>query len=175
MAKTLANKELIIKEMLACLAVGTRYQTCANAIVSKWQSSTRTYSRYWDEAQRIHLGTFQVAKEKVIETITVELTEAMKNGLKSKIQRMVEIQKIIDEGTHEEAYLNSMGKVVRYHRRLKPLEIKALHAELSLMGGDYAARGIKIGEDPDNPMNQGAVVPFTDEQVDKILNAFKAS
>lgn len=71
--------------------------------------------------------------------IQANAKEGLKSGLKSKIERMLDLQSILELGTYEETIIDSKTlKEVTYIRKLKPLEIKALHAELSLMGGDYA-------------------------------------
>jgi hypothetical protein len=66
--------------------------------------------------------------------------ESLKKGLKLKIERQLELQRMLDDNyRHEVAELNNQGKVIKYYRVLEPKEKIAIHQELSKMAGDYSA------------------------------------
>jgi len=67
--------------------------------------------------------------------------ELLKSGLKSKIERQLQLQAMLEpEYRHEEIIGVDVksGKVIRAMRPLNPTEIKNIHSELSKMDGSYA-------------------------------------
>ena len=103
--------------------------------------------------------------------VSHEVKKAVTNGLKDKNTRMLEIQKILDSGTHEETYLDfKTKKAVKYLRALTPGEIKILHAEISQMNGDYAVHEIRLAGDKKNPLiPPGPSMDYSKLSVDDLL------
>lgn len=76
------------------------------------------------------------------DTIYQNQSEALKSGLKSKLERQLEIQSYLDPNYRVEEIVGvdvKNGKVIRAMRPLTPTEIRNYHAELSKMGGEYSA------------------------------------
>jgi hypothetical protein len=78
------------------------------------------------KAYDVAIKEWQETKEKAInEQIHANQTDALKSGLKSRIEWVLEIQKELDENRHEESVLDlKTGKVTRYYRALTPTERK---------------------------------------------------
>lgn len=97
------------------------------------QRSLQLYDIYYHEWAAIR------RKEVTSATVTKAKEDAEK-GLKSKEQRMLDIQELLYKGEHEEVVINIIsGRAIKYKRKLSPKEIQMLHAELSKMDGSYAA------------------------------------
>ena len=105
----------------------------------KWQTGVRSFDRYWKEANERHIeGQNKLQKEK--ESIYIEAEkEAFKIGLKSKHERMLELQAMLspDYRVQEVAGIAN-GMPIWVDRPLQPNEVKGIHAELSKMAGEYA-------------------------------------
>lgn len=74
------------------------------------------------------------------ELIYENAKESLKSGLKSKNDRLLELQTMLaDDYLQEVSTLNNQGKVIRYYRKLEPREKVAIHSEISKMDGSYTA------------------------------------
>ena len=118
---------------------------------SEWHKSERTFARDWEQAQN-QLEAYQkkVQKEKEAVSIAVE-KEAIKKGLKTKIERLLILQNEVDKIIREieNGYCTdnivSDGIPTCIMRPLRPMEISAmrrnikdLQSEISKIEGDYA-------------------------------------
>lgn len=117
----------------------------------KFGCSGKTFDKDWKKAKsEIETYQIKVQKEKEAVSIAVE-KEAIKKGLKTKIDRLLLLQEQImqiegelDKGECEDFKMIG-GKAVKIIRPLLPLEksamrrnIKELQAEISKIEGDYA-------------------------------------
>lgn len=133
----------------------------------KWRKSENTFKKDWNKAQEEHKA-YQTKANAEKERVSLEMEgEAVKMGLKTKIGRVLILQKQIEEIQKE---LNAgecedikviKGEPKKFKRPLLPLEksamrrnIKDLQAEISKIEGDYApikqdhtTQGEKIGRD----------------------------
>lgn len=127
------------------------YGDCWSKYKVTWSKSESTFATDWKKA-KAEIETYQkkVQKEKEAVSIAVE-KEAIKKGLKTKIDRLLLLQEQImqiegelDKGECEDFKMIG-GKAVKIIRPLLPLEktamrrnIKELQAEISKIEGDYA-------------------------------------
>ncbi len=115
------------------------YKDVMSLFVSKWQLSERQFVRYWNIANERHIEA-QNKLQKAKDDIYIEAEkEALKMGLKSKHERMLELQAMLspDYRVQEVAGIAN-GMPVWVDRPLQPNEVKGIHAELSKMAGEYA-------------------------------------
>ena len=115
------------------------YKDVMSLFVSKWQLSERQFVRYWNIANERHIEA-QNKLQKAKDDIYIEAEkEALKMGLKSKHERMLELQAMLspDYRVQEVAGISN-GMPIWVDRPLQPNEVKGIHAELSKMAGEYA-------------------------------------
>lgn len=115
------------------------YKDVMSLFVSKWHLSERQFIRYWNIANARHIEA-QNKLQKAKADIYIEAEkEALKMGLKSKHERMLELQAMLshDYRVQEVAGIAN-GKPIWVDRPLQPNEVKGIHAELSKMAGEYA-------------------------------------
>jgi hypothetical protein len=159
------SSEAYIEEILRLLANGIVERGKVLAKVGKkWQISTRTFDRAWKIAQERYLLTQQKLNDKIEATLIQNKTENLSNGLKSKSERLLNLQKQIDNLEAElknnkmHVHAFSMGEMVIGTREMNSLEkakiadtIKSLQSEISKIEGDYAPtkqeNTIKLGKD----------------------------
>lgn len=117
----------------------------------KFAKSKKTFDKDWKQAQKQHQDYQKQAQQVKLEESLAAEKEAVKKGLKTKIDRITILQKQIDnilerleKGTHPQEVRNHDGKIQRYERTLTPSEITAynrtireLQSEISKMEGDY--------------------------------------
>lgn len=148
---------------------------------SKWHKSERTFARDWEGAQE----QFQIYQKKANEEkerVSIEIEkEAVKQGLKTKIDRVLILQKQIDK-IQEELDLNECedikmvkGEPKKIKRPLLPLEksamrrnIKDLQAEISKIEGDYAPMNVEQKIETKNSFDYSKL---SDEAIRELLNA----
>lgn len=160
------NREHIISEMLVLLAGHISFGECLELNGTKWNLKRSTFIRYWNEAGIRHKETEEAAQKAISDTTINKTIEAAKKGLKSRLEYCMEIQKQLDDDIYEESVLDlKTGKVTRYHRKLTPLERKALYERISKFEGldEPAKTDITTGGDKINSVN--------DNQFETLLNA----
>lgn len=145
------NKENIITDMLTELANGITYSECLVDIGSKWQLPEQTFVRYWNEANKRHLETQQEAQKQMNDETIKAMVDAVKSGLKSKIERTLEKQKDIqllrdsvESGLTDDYYIAD-GQYITYQRPLTMVEkatilkrASEIESEISKIEADYA-------------------------------------
>lgn len=117
----------------------------------KWAKGKTTFDKDWKKAQS-ELKTYQNKVQKEKERVSIETeVEAVKQGLKTKNDRLLNLQKLVDdclkdlaEGmTNNVAFKN--GEPKQYRRKMTIAEynqtrktLKELQSEISKIEGDYA-------------------------------------
>jgi hypothetical protein len=130
------NKENIVSEILVQLAGNKSYTETFEVILSKFKLSEPTFVTYWKEAGIKHRETQEATQKAIAEQSITMAVEAAKQGKKSKDEYVMEIQTLLDNDLYEESALDfKTGKVIRYHRKLTPLERKALYERISKFEG----------------------------------------
>lgn len=117
----------------------------------------RTFVTDWKKAKS-ELETYQKKANEAKERVSIELEkEAVKQGLKTKFDRLMILQnqvedilKRLEKGTHPQETFKE-GKVLKFERELTPNEItaynrtiKELQAEISKIEGDYTAQKMEL-------------------------------
>lgn len=114
--------------------------------------------------------TWQIAKNKsTVDTIQANQKESLKSGIKTKLERLIELQKQVEQLQKElddnRTIISTFydGAMITDYRELTPLEraklhqiIKEVRAEISKIEGDYAptktANTDKEGNDVSDPL-----------------------
>lgn len=124
-------------------------------------------------------GTFYKLKPKAVEIVriralkrqkdleqakTSETIQQAKNGLKTKMERLMILQNEVDACIHELELSSKKTPLDVYERVALRKTIKDLQAEISKIEGDYAAEKIEHSE---------TTKPFNDQQVDKLISALR--
>ncbi len=118
------------------------FQKSQTAFTADWNAAKKKYDEYCEKLNSVK------DKKSINKAI-----EALEKGLKSKIERQLDLQnEIIDlqtrllDGTTKEKYVKNDGSEAEFERGLTPTEIAnykkvivMLNAELSKMAGEYAA------------------------------------
>mgnify|MGYP002507196252 CR=1 FL=1 len=127
------------------------YGDCWSKYKVIWSKSESTFATDWKKA-KAEIETYQIKVQKEKERVSIEIEkEAVKNGLKTKIERVFVLQNQVDKIIREIENGYCTDKIVIYDiptdikRPLRPMEISAmrrnlkeLQAEISKIEGDYA-------------------------------------
>ncbi len=148
------NKDNIITAILEELTKNTTFEVCFELILTKFNLSRPTFAKYWKMANERHSETQNEAQQAIKDITIATAVEEAKKGLKSKAEFVLEIQKMLDDDIYEESVLDlKTGRVTRFHRKLTPLERRALYERISKFEGmDAPARTdqkieVKLGKD----------------------------
>lgn len=122
----------------------------------KWAKGKTTFDKDWKTAQK-QLKDYQNKVQKEKERVSIETeVEAVKQGLKTKTERLLNLQKLVDdclkdlaEGmTNDVAFKN--GEPKQYRRKMTIAEynqtrktLKELQSEISKIEGDYAPQKVE--------------------------------
>jgi hypothetical protein len=80
----------------------------------------------------------QMREHKLAKVGLNNLEKELKSGVKSKIERVLEIQKMLDDDQYEETiYDFKTGQQVVFNRQMTPSERRGLYDLLAKMQGDY--------------------------------------
>jgi len=145
------NKENIITDMLTELANGITYSECLVDIGSKWELPEQTFVRYWNEANKRHLETQQEAQKQMNDETIKAMVDAVKSGLKSKIERTLEkqadiknLRDLVAGGLTDDFYIAD-GQYITYKRPMTAIEkatilkrASEIESEISKIEADYA-------------------------------------
>ena len=130
-----------------------------------WQDlamSERTFYRHKPKAMLL-LYKRSTERQKQIEGMRLQKTkEAVETGLKSKLERVMILQTEVDECLND-LYAGDLSILEKVRLRMA---IKEIQGEISKIEGDYAASKLEhlATTQP----------PFTDEQVDRIIEKLNA-
>lgn len=164
--------------------------------VESWPTapkSKKTFTRRWEMALPRY-AEYRELEDKALNDLSLAgAIEGAKLGLKSKLQRQLERQRIIDDtlnkinGKTQHYYLTPKGAMAKTIQDngtvmipshvLKDLNF-ILHIHQSALektSGDIVNKNAMTDPSGENAAPLPEVPPLTDEQVDKILSHFKAS
>jgi (p)ppGpp synthase/HD superfamily hydrolase len=150
------NKQNIINDILIELEKGIERVDCLAIIANKWQTATRTFDRYWKEANEQYKIKLESINKSLLEQSTEEQKERLKSGLKSKTDRLLILQNLIDNCLEqlttkecEDVYFQN-GEPYPYQRQMNQRELNdtrktlnTLQIEISKIQGDYAPQRIE--------------------------------
>lgn len=133
-------------------AGNVKYLDVASLFCAKFRMTRRTFDKYWKIANDNHANFIEERESKLNEATISEAVQTHHNGLKSKSERLMNLQRQIDDLQTElknnimHVHAFSMGEMVTGSREMNSLEkakiadtIKGLQAEISKIEGDYAA------------------------------------
>jgi hypothetical protein len=148
----MAKKETYVATILDELRKGNVERGKVLAKLGKqWQMPARTFDRYWKQAQEQHKILTEAIEHRKDEATTEQALKDVSNGLKSKSQRMDNIQKqitdlenILESGITDDTIIDK-GEATDIKRPITAVEratitraIVSLNAELNKMDGSYA-------------------------------------
>lgn len=94
------NKENIITDILIELEKGSERSECMAIVGNKWQTSIRTFDRYWKEGNQRHLINQQATQKALAEQSTTSELERLKKAILTKDEAL-EILTIIISSEYE--------------------------------------------------------------------------
>jgi hypothetical protein len=120
-------------------------------ICEKTQINKRTFDTYLALARKNNTELAHKAETTLANTYINSIDEALKQGLKSKLQRVMEkqadvdrLRKLAKDGMADDVYFDSKGKPKDFKRKMTPTEIgqvlkhaTAIEAEISKIMDDY--------------------------------------
>lgn len=133
------------------------YVDCWGIYGAKWGKTKNTFNSDWKKANEQHKEIQRKIKEAKDRVIISEAEKNAKNGLKSKAERLMILQDMIDDSLSDiKDDLVSLGEKVKLRRLIKDIQ-----AEISKIEGDYAPEKseVKINELDD----------WTDDQIEEEL------
>lgn len=139
----------------------------------RYGKSSKTFDKDWLKA-RHSFEEFQNRVQQEKDDVRIKLErDFVKNGLRTKYERVLLIQNQIDETVKElsngvfKEVRKEGKKAVTWERPLTPSEkatlrrtIWRLQSEISKIEGDYAEMKVKHSNDPENPIEASQVVIF---------------
>ncbi len=132
-----------------------------------WQAlamSGRTFYRHKQKAM-VLLSKRSMERQRHIEAMRLQnMKEALQTGLKSKLERVLILQTEVDGCLFDLYDTESLPIVEKVRLRMA---IKELQSEISKIEGDYAASKLEHAATTQPP--------FTDEQVDRIIEKLNAN
>lgn len=137
MAKVNPNKEKIIGDILSELDFGIDRADCLDLIGKKWQTSTRTFDRYWQEALS-RFSALNLRTQNAFDELRLEgKKEALKKAILTKHERMELLTKLAtgEIPTWREVITEAGIQKLEYY---SGAEAKAAIAEINKMDGEYA-------------------------------------
>jgi hypothetical protein len=146
------SKEKCIELIIEQLNQGLPYKETFKVIQSNSKLVESTFASYWKIANERYSETQKEVQTAIVSTTIAEAVEAVKSGLKSKYDRLIELQKQV-ESLEVELKNNIMivhtfsdGQLIQGIRPINALEkasinktIKEIRAEISKLEGDYPA------------------------------------
>lgn len=146
------NKQIYIDFIISELNNGNvQYKDVMLVFVSKFELSEQTFVRYWKQANENHKEQRELINNAKINTTIATEKEAVKIGLKSKIDRLLILQKLVDECLEQlttkqcNDTIIVEGTVKNIKRLMNQRELndtrktlQSLQSEISKIEGDYA-------------------------------------
>jgi hypothetical protein len=142
------NNQAQIDFLIDLISQGKSYVESLVQFGAKWGKSKNTFERRWIIANNQYKEAQKLINDKVSELTTKETLKAAQNGLKLKLERVLSLQKMIDDNKAEIATFNKEGKLLKGWRQLTPNEIVMINAEISKMQGEYAPTKADITTNP---------------------------
>lgn len=146
------NKQIYIDFIISELNKGNiQYKDVMLVFVSKFELTEQTFVRYWKQANESYKNQRELINNAKIEESIIQEKEAVKIGLKSKIDRLLILQKLVDECLEQlttkqcNDTIIVEGTVKNIKRLMNQRELndtrktlQSLQSEISKIEGDYA-------------------------------------
>jgi len=153
----MSQKEIYINYIIECFNKGIVERSDVMATFGKkWPTPKRTFDRYLKTAKEKYTEQMQTTTEALNKEIVKGKVEALKKGIKTKNERILEKQKdierlreVVDNGKTDDFYIYN-GLHVFFERPLTETEkanilkrASEIEVEISKIEGDYAAQKIE--------------------------------
>lgn len=154
------SKQIIIDAIIKEIEQGSGRGDVVAKYCKKFQKSARTIDTYWKTANEQYKAKQDLIKKEVLEVDKGVAIEARKSGLKSKLEKQVELQNEIDlidkqiKGEVEFTFVvgNKVNKSHNGDIFMLPVQIQnelrarklQYYAELNKMEGDYAVTKTEV-------------------------------
>lgn len=154
-----AKGEKIVNDIQKLLNKGIVERSALLAkLGGKGKFGTRSFERWLAIARQRNKELTHKVETTLANTYITTETEALKNGLKSKFQRVMEkqadvdrLRKLAKEGMADDVYFTREGKPKEFKRKMTPTEIgqvlkhaTAIEAEISKIMDDYPVQKHQI-------------------------------
>jgi predicted lipid-binding transport protein (Tim44 family) len=127
------------------LANGKERAELLRKYAKKWQIAERTIDRYITDAKNEAQTLRNLAKETANDTLVEEVKEAVRNGLKTKTERLMILQDEVSDCKEELiSGKNNGAKLTVFEKVALRKTIKELQSEISKIEGDYATEKIDV-------------------------------
>ncbi len=152
--RPLAKKENIsarINEVAKAMINGKERAEMLRTFAKKWQIAERSVDRYIEKAKPKATELRKLAEKTASDTLVAQTKKAVEQGLKSKTERLLYLQRQIEDSQADidkgikTDYVVISGKVKKISKDLTPLDkatirrvIRELQSEISKIEGDYA-------------------------------------
>lgn len=141
MTKIKLSREKAVEEIVIDLQKGVDKKDILSRLVVLCQKDKRTIERYYNIAYESYCKTQEKANKAAEQEYISETVKAVKNGLKTKSERLMILQNQVDACLSELDELNEIEKTgVIYEKVALRQTIKQLQAEISKIEGDYAPK-----------------------------------
>ncbi len=125
---------------------------CREVLGSLYKIQVQRFYKSFNEALLKWQGAKQTATN---DAIYQNQSEALKSGLKSRIEWVLELQKELEKNEYEESFWDfKTGKVVRYFRALTPTERKGYIERISKFEGMDAPNKVAPVKPDGTPLTQ---------------------
>ena len=168
------SKQIIIDAIIKQIEDGKPTEKICAAICREFQFSERTFYNHFKKASQQHIDRQDLIKREVFKVDKVAAIEARELGLKSKLDKQLELQddiKLIDDKIKGNVEFTFMvgNKIMNSHNKGKfmlpvekmaqLLQIKDVYlSQLNKMSGDYSPNKVE------NTIKGGGVSFFTVEE-----------
>jgi len=144
------NKEFAVNEILSELDWGVKYSEALTKYVDLWQISSRTFDRYWQEANKRFKGAAEEVKKAKTDFIIKEEKKAFKKAILNKHERMEILTQIAKGEIPLTKHIVCDGVIQEVDVVPAWADRKAAIAELNKMDGEYAPikKDITSGGEP---------------------------
>lgn len=170
------NKQVLIDFIISCLEKGDKRSTILAKVGEEWQEkvSERTFDRALKTANEQQKERLEKARKAADEVYIENNVNAVKTGLKSKIEKQAELQNeinLIDKQINGEVEFTFVvgNKVNKSHNGdvfMLPVQIQnelrarklQYYAELNKMNGDYAPTKVANTDKDGNDVKQVIII-----------------
>ena len=133
-----SSKQIVVDFIVSELKLGKERGEVLAKVVKKWQTTTRTFDRYFKDAKQQHTQAANLIKDKVAKDSTIKALEAEKQQIMTVIERKKYLEGIVSGTIKVKQPFVMKDKIVEYMAEANHNERMKAIAELNKMEGDYA-------------------------------------
>ncbi len=133
------SKQIIVDFIVAELKQGSERGEVLAKVVKKWQTTTRTFDRYFKEAKEQHIAAQKLIKDELAKVSVEQAKESLKKQILTADERKEILSKIALGELEAEILLVTKDGIKKAKQKPSHNDMKGAIAELNKMEGDYAA------------------------------------